>query len=56
MCYPKGCKACGKTTWAGCGNHVSQVMRSVPKENRCRCTPEERAAANRGLFGRLFSR
>jgi len=26
MCRPVVCKTCGKTTWAGCGMHVNQVM------------------------------
>ena len=35
MCRPAGCKTCGKTTWAGCGQHVDQVMRNVPADQRC---------------------
>ncbi len=31
MCRPATCKTCGKTTWAGCGQHVDQVMRDVPR-------------------------
>jgi hypothetical protein len=30
MCYPEKCPRCGKTSWAGCGQHVDDVMRSVP--------------------------
>lgn len=37
MCRPTRCKSCAKTTWAGCGQHIDQVMRSVPESNRCRC-------------------
>ena len=29
MCRPVKCKTCGKTTWAGCGQHVDQVKASV---------------------------
>lgn len=31
MCYPVTCKQCGKTTWAGCGQHVASVKASVPR-------------------------
>src|SRR5436309_2495511 len=30
MCRPVTCKQCGKTSWAGCGQHVEQVKASVP--------------------------
>ena len=35
MCHPVKCRICGKTTWAGCGRHVDQVMRGVPESQRC---------------------
>ncbi len=35
MCRPANCRTCGKTTWAGCGQHVDQVMRNVPASQRC---------------------
>ncbi|MEO5981706.1 MAG: hypothetical protein ABIQ13_05250 [Pedococcus sp.] len=58
MCRPATCKVCGKTTWAGCGQHVDQVMAGVPRTDRCPGHDDaERAAANGGsFFGRLFSR
>lgn len=37
MCHQVGCKRCGKTTWAGCGQHVDSVMRDVPAAQRCVC-------------------
>lgn len=37
MCYPEKCPQCGKTGWAGCGQHVDDVMRSVPPAERCTC-------------------
>lgn len=52
MCRAVTCKKCQKTTWAGCGQHVDQVMRGVPKSQRCACPPVERT----GLFGKLFGR
>lgn len=35
MCRPVACKQCAKTTWAGCGLHVDQVMAGVPKDQQC---------------------
>jgi hypothetical protein len=56
MCRPTSCRACSKTTWAGCGQHVDQVMAHVPTPERCTCTPAEREAARGGLLARLFGR
>ncbi len=35
MCRAVTCKSCGKPTWVGCGEHVEQVLGSVPVEDRC---------------------
>jgi len=35
MCYPVTCDTCGKTTWAGCGEHVDEALAGVPAEQRC---------------------
>jgi hypothetical protein len=53
MCYAVTCKKCGKATWAGCGQHVDQVMRSVPRSQRCEGHAKEPST---GLFARLFGR
>lgn len=53
MCRPATCRTCSKTTWAGCGQHVDQVMRTVPKPQQCDCTPGDRAAGG-SLLSRLF--
>nr|WP_083443051.1 hypothetical protein [Mycolicibacterium aurum] len=37
MCYPQKCPRCGKTGWAGCGEHADDVMRSIPPSQRCLC-------------------
>lgn len=37
MCSPILCSDCGKTTWAGCGEHVDSVMADVPAGRRCTC-------------------
>ena len=58
MCRPTTCRTCGKTTWAGCGQHVDQVMAGVARADRCPGhTDAERKAASGGSFlGRLFCR
>ncbi len=58
MCRAVKCKTCGKTTWAGCGQHVDQVMRSVPAEQRCpgHSRPATGAPARPSLFARVLGR
>lgn len=56
MCRPATCRTCGKTTWAGCGQHVDQVMRQVPPAKRCPGHARETAASSGGLLSRLFGR
>lgn len=55
MCRAVACKKCGKTTWAGCGQHVDQVMRGVKSADRCR-GHEDEAGTKTGFFARLFGR
>lgn len=50
MCHQTRCRACKKATWAGCGRHKNEVLRGLPKNERCHCTPSEKAAANKGGF------
>lgn len=54
MCRPATCKTCGNTTWAGCGEHADEVMRAVPKGQRCTCTTADKAEKQGGIFARLF--
>lgn len=56
MCHPTTCRSCRGTTWAGCGSHVDQVMRNVPRDRRCSCSADARAAKGEGLVSRLFGR
>ncbi len=42
MCFPAKCPRCGKTTWSGCGQHVEEVMRSVPPAQQCTCHAPQR--------------
>ncbi|NYG57255.1 hypothetical protein BJ980_000178 [Nocardioides daedukensis] len=51
MCRAVTCKKCGKTTWAGCGQHVDQVLARVPRADRCAGHPDEPGS---GFFSRLF--
>lgn len=53
MCRPVACRRCGKTTWAGCGQHVDQVMRGVPRDERC---PGHSDEPSTGFFARLLRR
>ncbi|KAH7921588.1 hypothetical protein BV22DRAFT_1019044 [Leucogyrophana mollusca] len=36
-CWATKCNNCGKTTWAGCGQHVEAVMKNVKEEEKCTC-------------------
>ena len=59
MCRPVQCKVCGKTTWAGCGQHIDSVKRSVPSREWCDGThtqAEIDAVTKPGLFARLVGR
>lgn len=56
MCRATTCKTCGKTTWAGCGQHVDQVLRAVPAAQRCPGHDTDSPAASSGLLARLFGR
>ena len=55
MCRAVTCKTCGKTTWAGCGQHVNQVMAGVPAGNRCPGHPAAERTGG-GFLGKLFRR
>ncbi|MFS0867227.1 hypothetical protein AB3M83_07820 [Microbacterium sp. 179-B 1A2 NHS] len=37
MCSPVTCATCGKTTWAGCGEHIDQALAGVAADQRCSC-------------------
>jgi hypothetical protein len=54
MCRQTTCRACKKATWAGCGQHRNEVLRGVPKNQRCVCTAADKAAAKGGFFSRVF--
>lgn len=54
MCYAVTCKQCGKTTWAGCGQHVDGVKRGVPADQWC--GGHESSSQSVGFFARLLGR
>ncbi|KAK4767960.1 hypothetical protein SAY87_003101 [Trapa incisa] len=37
MCYEVKCSKCGKSTWGGCGRHVSSVHKRIPEGQHCLC-------------------
>ena len=55
MCSPVKCRQCGKTTWAGCGNHVDAVKRSVPAGQWCGGHQSTQSQDN-GFFSRIMGR
>ena len=60
MCRPADCSTCGKTTWAGCGQHVHQVMARVPAAQQCTCRSDDAdgaaSAPGASFSGRFFNR
>lgn len=53
MCRATTCNTCGKTTWAGCGQHVDQVKAGVPASQWC---PGHPATERKGVLARLLRR
>ena len=61
MCHAKKCRTCGKTTWAGCGQHIAQVKAHVPAAQWCpgHTEPEIKnrtTSQGSGLLGRLLGK
>jgi hypothetical protein len=65
MCRRVRCSSCGMPGYAGCGQHVEQVLGDVPPGDRCRCREEKKSRARgqvsllsslKHLFGRYFMR
>lgn len=60
MCRAVTCKTCGKTTWAGCGQHVDSVMKNVAQADRCPGHAKEQGAGSGesggGFLSKLFNR
>jgi len=60
MCHPVKCRVCGKTTWAGCGQHIAAVKATVPAGQWCdgKHTQAEidAAAHSQGFLSRFLGR
>lgn len=61
MCRAVTCRVCDKTTWAGCGQHIQDVRRTVPASDWCRGSHtqaqiDDARASRGGFFSRLFGR
>lgn len=55
MCRQVTCRVCKKATWAGCGQHQNEVLRGIPKDQRCSCTAAQKGAAPKsGFLSRLL--
>ena len=54
MCQRVKCRKCGLATWSGCGQHVNEVMRGIPKSQQCQGHANDPKTP--GLFARLFGR
>ncbi len=54
MCRAVRCRQCGKTTWAGCGQHVDQVLRGVPSAQRC--DGHAKVPSQGGFLAKMFGR
>jgi len=52
MCRQVTCRKCGKPSWAGCGQHVTEVMRGIPKSKQCQGHANDQKEP--GFFARLF--
>lgn len=46
MCSPAICQRCGKATWAGCGQHVDEVMSGIPQAQQCVCDSDPAPAGD----------
>lgn len=54
MCRPATCKTCGKTTWAGCSQHIAQVKATVPAGQWCDGHADQKGTGT--AFKRLLGR
>jgi len=57
MCHAVRCPVCGKTTWAGCGQHIAAVKATVPAGQWCdgKHSDAEKAAVPKKKFS-IFGR
>ncbi len=56
MCRAVTCKTCGKTTWAGCGQHIAQVRATVANDQWCPGGHPRSERHGGGLLAKLLGR
>ena len=56
MCRATTCRQCGRTTWAGCGQHVAQVRAGVPDDQWCPGHAKDETPPGTGKWWRRSSR
>lgn len=39
MCRLTKCPKCQKNTWVGCGQHIDNLFKNIPKSQACFCDP-----------------
>jgi len=54
MCSRTTCRKCGKASWSGCGQHVAQVMKGIPKSQQCQ--GHQNDPKEPGIFSKLFGK
>jgi hypothetical protein len=54
MCSRTTCRKCGKPSWSGCGQHIEQALKGVPKSQRCQGHTND--PKEPGLFSRFFGK
>jgi len=52
MCSQVTCRKCGKPTWTGCGQHIEQALKGIPKSKRCQ--GHQNDPKQPGFFAKLF--
>jgi len=56
MCRAVTCSTCNKTTWAGCGQHIDAVKRTVAADQWCPGHESEPTPRTGGFLARLRGR
>ena len=48
MCRQIVCSRCNKPNWAGCGQHIEEALKNIPKEQQCQCVRQESSSSIKG--------
>lgn len=51
MCRRVSCNKCGRPTYAGCGQHIEQVLGDVSPADRCKCREKKAVRENDAQAG-----